>query len=269
MTSKERVREFWQDSPCGEKLYLTKLDRNGFRQQSEDRYALEPFIFPFADFQAAKGKRVLEIGVGLGADHQCFAEAGAVLSGIDLTPRAIEITSRRFETFSLRSDLRVGDAEELEFPDKSFDIVYSWGVIHHSPNTERAVAEIFRVLKPGGIAKIMIYNRHSLVGFMLWLRYGLARGRPLVSLGQIYANHLESPGTKAYSESETRCLFRQFDNVVIRIELGHGDLLTSKAGQRHNGIILTVARKLWPRWLLSKLCRRNGLFMMIQARKPT
>ncbi len=150
MTSKEDVRDFWDEASCGEKLYLEGLDLDGFRKQSLIRYELEPFIIPFANFDAAKGKQVLEVGVGLGADHQRFAECGALLTGIDLTPRAIEMTQQRFNNLGLKSDLSVGDAENLDLADNSFDIVYSWGVIHHSPNTQKAADEIFRVLKPGG-----------------------------------------------------------------------------------------------------------------------
>jgi SAM-dependent methyltransferase len=150
MTSKEDVRDFWNEAACGEKLYLEGLNLEGFRKQAETRYELDPFIIPFADFDAAWGKRVLEIGVSLGADHQRFAEAGAILTGVDLTPRAIEMTRQRFNMLGLKSELHVGDAENLDLPDNSFDIVYSWGVIHHSPDTQKAINEIFRVLKRGG-----------------------------------------------------------------------------------------------------------------------
>ena len=92
MTGKKEVRDFWDEAACGEKLYLEGLDLQGFKKQAESRYALEPFIVPFADFGSAKGKRVLEIGVGLGAVHQGFTEVDAHLTGIDLTPHAIEMT---------------------------------------------------------------------------------------------------------------------------------------------------------------------------------
>jgi ubiquinone/menaquinone biosynthesis C-methylase UbiE len=269
ITSKDDVRDFWDQASCGEKLYLEGLDLEGFRKQAETRYELEPFIIPFADFEAARGKGVLEVGVGLGADHQRFAEAGAVLTGVDLTPRAIEMTRRRFGKLALKSDLKVGDAEDLDFPDNSFDIVYSWGVIHHSPATKKAANEIFRVLKPGGVAKVMIYHKYSIVGFMLWLRYAILAGRPFTSLDRIYANYLESPGTKAYSEAEARNLFQQFENVSIKIQMSHGDLLTSKAGQRHEGVLLNIARLIWPRWLLMRFFGRTGLFMLIEATKPS
>lgn len=268
-TSKDAVRDFWDAAACGEKLYLDATDGGGFRKQAEIRYTLEPYIIPFADFAGSAGKRVLEIGVGLGADHQRFAEAGAVLSGVDLTPRAVELTKRRFAALGLASDLRVGDAEHLDFPDAAFDVVYSWGVIHHSPDTARAVDEIFRVLKPGGRAKVMIYHAHSLIGVMLWLRYGLAAGKPLTPLREIYAAHLESPGTKAYTVREARALFARFASVRIATQLTHGDLLSSGAGQRHGGALLSIARALWPRWIFKTLFPRNGLFMMVDATKPS
>lgn len=268
MTGKEDVREFWDAAACGEKLLLEGLTVDGFRRQAEQRYALEPYIPNFAGFDKANGKKVLEIGIGLGADHQCFAESGAILTGIDLTARAVELTRLRFEKLGLESKLAVGDAENLIWGDGSFDIVYSWGVIHHSPDTQKAVDEIYRVLRPGGVSKVMIYHKYSLVGFMLWLRYALLKGKPFTSLDAIYASQLESPGTKAYSEAQARRLFAAFENVKVRIELTHGDLLTSQAGQRHSGIILDIARKIWPRWLLRRCLRRNGLFMLIQATKP-
>eukprot|EP01041_Mallomonas_annulata_P038072 gene38072-61504_t len=105
---KDRVRDFWNAASCGEKLYLTGGDRDAFNEQRRVRYELEP-IPAFADFNAFRGKKTLEIGVGLGADHQSLAEAGAILSGIDLTERAVAFTRARFDLFGLRSDLRVAD----------------------------------------------------------------------------------------------------------------------------------------------------------------
>jgi len=210
---------------------------------------------------------VLEIGVGLGADHQRFAEAGAELWGIDLTERAVEHTRRRLAAFGLSSTIAVGDAEALDFPDESFDQVYSWGVLHHSPNTPKAIAEVWRVLKPGGRANIMIYHKWSMVGLMLWGRYALIGLRPWLSLTEVYARYLESPGTKAYSISEARKLFSAFKEVRIKTVLTHGDLLESGAGQRHQGVLLTLARKLWPRRLIQRFFPHAGLFMLIDAEK--
>ena len=151
--------------------------------------------------------------------------------------------------------------------DGSFDIVYSWGVLHHSPDTPRAIGEVWRVLRPKGTAKVMIYHTWSVIGFMLWCRYGLLAGRPLISLRELYDRYLESPGTKAYSTAEARQLFRAFTDVRIETVLTHGDLLESEAGQRHQGLLLNIARAIWPRWLIRRLFPNAGLFMLITARK--
>lgn len=263
---KSIVKDFWNENSCGEVLYLKGADEiEAFQYQSFVRYQLEPYILNFADFPSAKNKKVLEIGVGLGADHQKFAEAGALLTGIDLTDKAISHTRRRFKLFGLNSDLSVADAEKLPFSDESFDIVYSWGVIHHSPDTPKVITQIFRVLKNGGEAKIMIYHSRSIVGYMLWLRYALFRLNPFMSLKEIYGKYLESPGTKAYTIKEAKQLFAKFSNVRIKVTLTHGDLLTSDAGQRHRGKLLNFAKKIFPRALIKVFLPGHGLFMMIKA----
>ena len=265
--NKQNVFNFWNEASCGEDLLLETMDKEGYLNQSHSRYILEPFIKDFAKFSQYGSKNVLEIGVGLGSDHQQFAEAGAVLSGIDLTQRAIDHARSRFELFNLHSNLSVGDAEALDFKDNMFDLVFSWGVIHHSPNTSKAVSEIHRVLKPGAQAKVMIYYKWSMVGLMLWVRYALLALKPWKSLSSVYAEFLESPGTKAYSVKEAKALFAAFHSVEISTVLTHGDLLTSGAGQRHPGFFLNLARKIWPRKLIKKVFKNNGLFLMISARK--
>jgi len=104
----------------------------------------------------------------------------------------------------------------------------------------------------------MIYHKWSMVGLMLWMRYALLAGRPWRSLRSIYAAHLESPGTKAYSVAEARALFAAFCDVRIRTVLTHGDLLESGAGQRHGGLALTLARRIWPRRLIRWLFPTAG-----------
>lgn len=266
--SKQAVKDFWNDASCGENLYWKGEHADEkFSNQLKKRYELEPFIIPFASFDEQKGKKVLEIGVGLGADHQMFAQNGAELYGCDLTERAIERTKQRIELLGLKSNLQVADAENLPFSDHSFDMVYSWGVIHHSPNTQKATDEIYRVLKEHGQARVMIYYKKSMIGFMLWFRYALLRLRPFTSLNYLYSHYLESPGTKAYTIAEAKKLFRNFEDVEIETVLTHGDLLSSKAGQRHEGILLDVARKIYPSWLIKKIFPKNGLFMLISATK--
>lgn len=264
---KKLVHDFWNDAACGEALYLSGTESSAYEAQSKARYELEPYILEFAAFHKSKCQRVLEIGVGLGADHQRYAEAGAQLSGIDLTERAVEHTRRRLAAAGLTSDLSLGDAEALQFSEDEFDIVYSWGVLHHSPDTPRAISEVWRVLRPGGVARVMIYHRWSLVGVMLWVRYALLGLRPWLSIDEIYARHLESPGTKAYSIAEAKTLFSVFRDTQIRTVLTHGDLLESGAGQRHGGALLSIARGVWPRWLIKRWLPWAGLFMLIEAEK--
>jgi ubiquinone/menaquinone biosynthesis C-methylase UbiE len=265
---KASVHDFWQRAACGEELYLEGMDAESYRRHLATRYQLEPYIIDFADFPAAKDKDVLEIGVGLGADHLKFAEAGARLTGICLTERAIEHTGRRLAHSGHRSNLQVADAESLPFADESFDIVYSWGVIHHTPGTAKAAAEILRVLRPGGRFKVMIYHRQSIVGYMLWLRYALLRGRPRTGLDEIYARYLESPGTKAYTPAQAASLFEGTESIRTSTVLSQGDLLEGGAGQRHRGALLSAARRIWPRSLIRRFLPGHGLFLLVEGRKP-
>src|SRR5450759_48508 len=149
---KRSVQDFWNTEACGE--------RYG-EDQDRVRYELEAAIVPFADFPHTAGLRLLEIGVGMGSDFIRFVRAGALATGIDLTERAIQITDERLQRESLRADLRVADSESLPFEDGSFDLVYSWGVLHHTPDTHRAINEAIRVTAPGGQVKLMLYHRHS------------------------------------------------------------------------------------------------------------
>lgn len=265
---KSQVRDFWDDKSCGEVYATGQTERDYYETHSRARYELEPYIFDFARFQEGKGKDVLEIGVGMGADHVEWARSQPrSLTGIDLTPRAIEHTRKRLTIYGLSSEIREGDAEELPFDDGSFDLVYSWGVLHHSPNTPDALNEVLRVLRTGGVARIMIYHKHSLTGYMLWARYGLLLGHPFMPLSEIYASHLESPGTKAYTTDEARTMFGGFSQVTIRTQLSFGDLLQGAVGQRHRGMLLTAAKSLWPRWLLKRAFKNQGLCLLVEARK--
>ncbi len=265
---KIQVRDFWEEKSCGEVYATGQSEREYYESHAKARYELEPYILDFAKFHEGRGKDILEIGVGMGADYVEWAKsAPRSLTGIDLTPRAIEHTKRRLAVYGLESAIKVGDAEELPFETNSFDLVYSWGVLHHSPNTDQAIQEVFRVLRPGGTARILIYHRRSLTGYMLWVRYGLMTGRFFRSLSDVYFNHLESPGTKAFSIDEAKDMFRSFSIVNIRTQLSFGDLLEGSAGQRHGAVVLAVARALWPRALLRSLFKNHGLMMLIEARK--
>ena len=267
-TLKEKVRDFWDASSCGEIYAQGDSAREQYRAQAETRFALEPYIIPFADFPSGAGRDVLEIGVGMGADHVEWARAHPrSLSGIDITPRAIAHTQARLQLLGLDSLLEVADAESLPFPDNSFDIVYSWGVLHHSPHTAMAISEVHRVLRPGGTAKIMIYNRRSMVALMLWLRYALLAGKPWRTFGEIYAEHFESPGTQGFTVEETRAMCREFGDVHVEVGLSFGDLLQGEVGQRHRGILLRIAKAIWPRAFIQRFLNRFGTNMYIVAVK--
>src|SRR5205807_1035574 len=159
---KERVRAFWQAHPCGTKFSDAEVGTREFFDRVEaHRYAKEWHIPDAADFAAAKGLRVLEIGCGLGTDGVQFAQAGADYTGVDLTEAAIDLARKNFEQRFLPGEFKVVDAESLDFADESFDLVYSHGVLHHTPDIARAVSEIHRVLKPEGRAIVMLYHRDS------------------------------------------------------------------------------------------------------------
>jgi ubiquinone/menaquinone biosynthesis C-methylase UbiE len=116
-----------------------------------------------ASFEAFRGKKVVEIGCGVGTDGIEFARSGANYVGVDLTPNSVELTRERFKVFGIPGRFEVANAEEgLPFADASVDHVYSFGVIHHSPAPDRIVREINRILRKGGTFTVMLYNRSSI-----------------------------------------------------------------------------------------------------------
>ena len=267
--SKAAVRDWWNRESCGEELAVGDEELSQLRAQEKARYELEPYIFDHAKFTEAAGRDVLEIGVGMGADHLQWARAKPKsLNGVDLTPRAIEITNRRFQLEGFQSKLQVADAEKLPFTDASFDTVYSWGVVHHSPDTQKAYAEIRRVLRPGGTARVMIYQDRSLTGYMLWARYALMQGRLTRSLKDVCSEQLQGPGEKTYTPAETRAMFAAagFSKCDIAVQVCHGDLLNGPVGARHRGVGLTIARNIWPRWFITRFMKNHGLYLVITAR---
>src|SRR4029079_10098356 len=159
---KDRVRQFWQANPCGTKFAdAPQGSKRFFELVEQHRYEKEWHIPAAAGFSQTKDLRVLEIGCGLGTDGAQFAEAGADYTGVDLTEAAVELARRRFELFDLPGTFQTADAENLAFPDESFDLVYSHGVLHHTPEAGKAIQEIHRVLRPRGRAVVMLYHRGS------------------------------------------------------------------------------------------------------------
>jgi ubiquinone/menaquinone biosynthesis C-methylase UbiE len=259
---KAEVREFWNSDPCGTR-YLDDYDN--FDAHARIRYQLEPHIFEFAQFASAGDKRVLEIGVGMGADYLEWLKAGALAIGVDLSSASLERARHRCKAAGYEPDLRLADAEHLPFHDASFDIVYSYGVMHHSPDTEQCIREAWRVLKPGWKLKIMLYHHASLTGLMLWLRYGMLRGQ---SLRRTVYERLESPGTKTYTRAEVRAMTSRFEHVKIRQVFSPGDLLLNRPSSKFQSSFYRVIWSLYPRALVRKFGRRFGLFLLISASKP-
>lgn len=271
-TLKGRVKAHWEHEACGTR-YGSDADRKLFFEQiSEARYGLEPYIQGFANFPAATDKTILEIGVGAGADFQNWCRYARHATGVDLTEKAIELTGERLELSSVprqRYALQTADAENLPFEDESFDLVYSWGVLHHTPDTSRAFQEVFRVLKPGGAVKAMIYHVPSWSGLMLYLRCGVARGRFGLTMKEAIFADLESPGTKAYTLKEANDLMEAagFEQINTSVKLGPGDLLMIKPSKKYDSQFFNLIWRVYPRWLVRAFGDRYGLDLLIEAKK--
>ncbi len=259
---KDEIRRFWNSDPCGTR-YLEGTE--DFDAHARTRYGLEPHIGEFAGFAAARGLRVLEVGVGMGADYLEWLKAGAVASGVDLSSASVERARQRCERGGYRADLRFADAEHLPFAENTFDVLYSYGVMHHSPDTAQCLREAWRVLKPGGESRIMLYGHPSWTGSMLWLRYGAFRGK---TLRQSVYDHLESPGTKSFTEAEVKSMMSAFENVTLRHVLSPGDLLMNRPSQRFQSSVYRLCWKIYPRWLVRRIGESWGLFLLISGTKP-
>ena len=159
---KKQVQTFWQGSPCDSWFTNEASGSPGFyRSLDEHRYKVHRRLQSAVGFEKAGGLRVLEIGCGCGSEAERFARAGAHYTAVDLTNAAVSITRRRFQLANLEGRFVQGDAENLPFADGSFDLVYSHGVLHHTPDTPRTIREVHRVLSPGGRAVVMLYYRDS------------------------------------------------------------------------------------------------------------
>lgn len=158
------VKQFWNSNPCQSDLSTAYDRRAYFEEISRNRFGKREWHVPVvAGFQNYRGKAILEVGCSIATDGLEFARNGAVYTGIDLTPNAIELARERFRLFGVQGTFEVANAEErIPFEDESFDHVYSFGVIHHSPVPTKIVSEIHRVLRHGGTCTVMLYNRNSI-----------------------------------------------------------------------------------------------------------
>jgi len=194
----EEVAEFWNRRPCNIRHSPRPLGtREYFDEVDARRYRVEPHIQRFADFERWSGKRVLEIGCGIGTDTTRFARAGALVSAVDLSTRSLEIARQRVKLYGVADRVRfyAGSAEELAqlVPHETYDLIYSFGVIHHTPHPERVLEQIRQYVGPQTTVKIMVYHRHSWKVAWILARYG--RGQ-FWKLRQLVAQ---------YSEAQTGC----------------------------------------------------------------
>jgi SAM-dependent methyltransferase len=158
------VRDYWNRRPCNIRHSQAEIGSKEYFDKVEARkYMVEPHIPAFADFPYWKGKRVLEIGCGLGTDATNFARASAEYTGLELSSASLELTKKRFEVFGLNGTFYLGNAEELTdiIPSQKFDLIYSFGVIHHTPNPGRVIEAARNYLDAGSEFRLMLYAKHS------------------------------------------------------------------------------------------------------------
>ena len=224
--AKEEAQRQWNTDHCGaERGEDHEPGSLGFFQSVErDRYQdYAPWMAETIGFSRYAGRRVLEVGGGLGTDLAQFVKAGAAVTDCDLAAGHLEMARRNFAVRGLAGSFLLGDGETLPFRDGSFDVVYSFGVIHHTPDTERAVAEFHRVLRPGGEVIVMVYAKHSWNywyrdWWLLGIRGGLLR---TMTMSDILAQNTEyspsgaRPLVKVYTASQCRRIFAGFREVSI------------------------------------------------------
>jgi SAM-dependent methyltransferase len=254
----EAVRRYWNEHPLSAAEIPHPLNTPEYfefydklREQNES-VEFSAALHEYAQF---RGKRVLDVGCGNGYVLSRYAREGAHVFGIDLTQTAVDLTRGRFELMSLSGDFRVASVESLPFDDDSFDCVCSMGVIHHTPDTPRAVEEIFRVLRPGGRLILMVYHRNSA---LYRLRFPLLRLRTGRSTQQL-VNEIDGVGNpkgEVYTRSSFRRLLTRFEEVELC------------AGCLQPWMLPPGLSSVAPERALRPLAGRFGWFLYAKARKP-
>lgn len=200
---KSSVRAYWDAHVHDWKIATQPPGSPGFFRETEDyRFEKLEYLARRVDFAGFSGKRVLDVGCGLGNDTSRFARGGAIVTGIDISPHAIELATKNFAQRGLGGTFLVMDGEQLDFPDESFDLVYCHTVLHFTPDPAQMVREIQRVLRPDGLAILMTVNRKS---WMNWLRHVM----------KVDIDHLDSPVFRHMTIAEFRAVLQPFASVEI------------------------------------------------------
>ena len=223
----DQVRDYWNRRPCNIR-HSTRPpgSREYFDEVEQRKYFVEPHIPRFAEFARWRDKRVLEIGCGIGTDTMNFARNAASVTAVDLSERSLEMARKRAEVYGLTSRIRFfhGSAEQLDqiMPPETFDLIYSFGVIHHTPHPDRVLEQIRKYVRPGSTAKIMVYHRHSWKVFWILMTYGKGR---FWRLPEIVARHSEAetgcPVTYTYTKRELRKLLERHRFKVKQMQVEH------------------------------------------------
>ncbi len=204
--SKEKVREFWNNHVHDWKVAKSPAGTLDFFLEIEDyRFEKLHYLPKVVNFSGYSGKRVLDVGCGTANDLSRFAKGGAKVVGIDLAEHSIELANINFSLRELTGEFYVMDGEDMEFEDNSFDLVYCHTVIHFTPDPNKMIAEIARVLRPGGEAIIMTVNRRS------WLN-------AMHKIMNVEIDHLDSPIFYMYTIKEFKKMLDKFDEVKIQPE---------------------------------------------------
>lgn len=223
---KEEVQNQWNNDACGSHYAKTAKAKtlDWYEEIESYRYDVyAPWMHDTMEFAEHSGDKVLEIGGGMGTDLAQFAKYGADVTDLDLSGGHLKLADENFRLRGLKGKFIHHDAEELPFEDNSFDVVYSNGVIHHTPNTKKVVSEIFRVLKPGGKVIVMVYAENSLHYWRNLVRDIGLRQNELAewSIGEIMSRSVEitendaRPLVKVYTHRRLRAMFDNFKDIKI------------------------------------------------------
>lgn len=216
----DHVRDYWDQRPCNIRHSLQPVgSREYFDEVEARKYFVEPHIPGFAQFERWKGRKVLELGCGIGTDSINFARAGADLTAVELSERSLQICQERFQVYGLNARFYLGNAEELSavVPVAPYDLIYSFGVIHHTPRPERVFQEMVKYCGPQTEIRVMLYAQWSWKVFWIILKYGRGAFWHTPELVRAYSEaQTGCPVTHYYSGADIRRLMRDFQIVEMR-----------------------------------------------------